>query len=43
MNAPARLTMSFDRYIEWEKTQEHKHELVDGAITPWRAGLGPMD
>ncbi len=33
MNAPARLAMSFDRYIEWEKIQERKHELVDGAIT----------
>lgn len=32
MNAPARLTMSFDRYIEWEKSQERKHELVGGEI-----------
>lgn len=38
MNAPARLTMSFDRYIEWEKTQERKHELVDGAITAMAGG-----
>ncbi len=44
MNAPARLTMSFDRYIEWEKQQERKHELVDGVITlmaggTWAHGL----
>lgn len=38
MNAPAKLTMSFDRYIEWEKTQERKHELVDGAITAMAGG-----
>lgn len=38
MNAPARLAMSFDRYIEWEKHQERKHELVDGAITLMAGG-----
>lgn len=38
MNAPSRLTMSFDRYIEWEKHQERKHELVDGAITLMAGG-----
>lgn len=38
MNAPARLTMSFDRYIEWEKTQERKHELVGGVITLMAGG-----
>ncbi len=38
MNAPVRLAMSFDRYIEWEKAQERKHELVDGAITLMAGG-----
>lgn len=38
MNAPARLTMSFDRYIEWEKSQERKHELVGGVITMMAGG-----
>jgi Uma2 family endonuclease len=38
MNAPARLTMSFERYIEWEKTQERKHELVGGVITLMAGG-----
>ena len=38
MNAPARLTMRFDDYIEWEKSQECKHELVDGAIKAMAGG-----
>ena len=38
MNAPARLTMSFDRYIEWEKQQERRHELVNGVITLMAGG-----
>jgi Uma2 family endonuclease len=36
--------MSFDRYIEWEKTQERQHEFVGGAIAlmaggTWAHGL----
>lgn len=38
MNAPAKLAMSFERYIEWEKTQERKHELVGGVITLMAGG-----
>ena len=32
MNAPARLHMSLEQYLDWESRQERKHELVDGVI-----------
>lgn len=38
MNAPARLTMDFARYLEWEKTQDRKHELVGGEISLMAGG-----
>ncbi|MBY0563294.1 MAG: Uma2 family endonuclease [Hyphomonadaceae bacterium] len=38
MNAPARLTMSRDRYLDWEKTQERKHELVEGEVRSMAGG-----
>lgn len=32
MNAPARLRMTLDQYLDWESRQERKHELVDGVV-----------